>query len=44
VIIASIRDRLLVLPPDTLVHTGHGEDTTVGSEAPHLQQWIDRGY
>lgn len=43
-IIASIRDRLLTLPPDTIVHTGHGDDTTVRAEAPHLQTWIDRGY
>ena len=42
-IIESIRTRLLVLPPTTLVHTGHGDDTTIGAEAPHLQEWIDRG-
>lgn len=29
-IIASIRNRLLALPPDTVVHPGHGEGTTVG--------------
>ncbi|MDA2805451.1 MBL fold metallo-hydrolase [Nocardiopsis suaedae] len=43
-IIASIRDRLLGLPPETVVHTGHGPSTTIGAEAPHLQEWIDRGY
>ncbi|QKZ15993.1 MBL fold metallo-hydrolase [Streptomyces chartreusis] len=43
-IIRSIRDRLLTLPPDTVVHTGHGASTTIGAEAPHLQEWIDRGY
>ncbi|MDQ3461495.1 MAG: MBL fold metallo-hydrolase, partial [Actinomycetota bacterium] len=32
VILRSIADRLLPLPPDTVVHTGHGEDTTVGAE------------
>jgi glyoxylase-like metal-dependent hydrolase (beta-lactamase superfamily II) len=42
-IIESIRDRLLVLPPDTVVHTGHGDVTSIGAEAPHLQEWIDRG-
>lgn len=30
-IIESIRDRLLVLPGDTVVHTGHGESTTMGA-------------
>jgi hydroxyacylglutathione hydrolase len=29
---------------DTTVHTGHGEDTTIGAEAPHLQEWINRGH
>ncbi len=43
-IIASIRDRLLVLPAETVVHTGHGESTTVGTEAPHLEEWIARGH
>jgi glyoxylase-like metal-dependent hydrolase (beta-lactamase superfamily II) len=43
-VIGSIRDLLLTLPDDTVVHTGHGETTTVGAEAPHLQEWIDRGF
>ena len=43
-IIDSIRSRLLDLPNDTVVHTGHGDDTTIGAEAPHLQEWIDRGH
>ncbi|MDQ4098078.1 MAG: MBL fold metallo-hydrolase [Actinomycetota bacterium] len=43
-IIASIKERLLVLPPETVVHTGHGADTTIGEEAPHLDEWIARGY
>ncbi|MFG1926726.1 MBL fold metallo-hydrolase [Cryptosporangium sp. NPDC048952] len=43
-IIDSIRDRLLALPPETVVHTGHGDTTTIGAEAPHLQEWIARGH
>jgi glyoxylase-like metal-dependent hydrolase (beta-lactamase superfamily II) len=43
-IIDSIRDRLLALPPDTVVRTGHGDTTDIGSEAPHLQEWIERGH
>jgi glyoxylase-like metal-dependent hydrolase (beta-lactamase superfamily II) len=31
-ILASIRNVLLVLPDHTVVHTGHGESTTIGSE------------
>ena len=43
-IIASIRTRLLSLPPETVVLTGHGDATTIGDEAPHLQEWIERGH
>jgi glyoxylase-like metal-dependent hydrolase (beta-lactamase superfamily II) len=39
-IIASIRDRLLVLPDATRALTGHGEETTIGAEAPHLAEWV----
>ena len=43
-IIASIDRRLFILAPDTLVLPGHGDDTTIGSERPHLDEWIDRGW
>lgn len=32
-LLASIRQQLLVLPPETLVLPGHGDSTTVGQEA-----------
>jgi glyoxylase-like metal-dependent hydrolase (beta-lactamase superfamily II) len=43
-IIESIRSKLFVLPDETAVYPGHGTDTTIGSEKPHLQEWIDRGW
>lgn len=43
-IIRSISERLFTLPEDTVVHTGHGGDTTIGAEKPHLLEWIDRGH
>ncbi len=43
-IIESIRERLLPLPPGTVVHTGHGDDTTIGDESPRLEEWIARGH
>ncbi|MFF8469677.1 MBL fold metallo-hydrolase [Streptomyces griseus] len=43
-IIDSIRDRLLTLPGDTKVRTGHGDPTTIGAEAPGLDEWIKRGH
>jgi glyoxylase-like metal-dependent hydrolase (beta-lactamase superfamily II) len=43
-IISSIRERLFTLPDDTVVHPGHGRDTTIGAERPHLEEWIARGW
>ena len=43
-IIESIRSKLFPLPDDTAVYPGHGKDTTIGNEKPHLQEWIDRGW
>ncbi|MEU7859139.1 MBL fold metallo-hydrolase [Nonomuraea sp. NPDC049141] len=43
-IIASISRSLLTLPPETVVHTGHGDDTSIGAEAPQLEDWIRRGH
>jgi len=43
-IIESIRARLLTLPPETVVHTGHGESTTIGREAPAVEEWLRRGH
>jgi glyoxylase-like metal-dependent hydrolase (beta-lactamase superfamily II) len=42
-IIDSIRTTLLTLPGDTTVRTGHGDGTSIGAEAPHLEEWIARG-
>ena len=43
-IIESIDNKLFTLPADTIVMPGHGVDTTIGNERPHLQEWIDRGW
>ena len=43
-IIESITEKLLPLPADTVVHPGHGADTTIGAEAPDLPTWLDRGH
>lgn len=36
VIVESIRTRLLTLADDTVVHTGHGDDTTIGAERANV--------
>jgi glyoxylase-like metal-dependent hydrolase (beta-lactamase superfamily II) len=43
-IIGSIREKVLTLPAQTRVYTGHGQSTSVGHEAPHLEEWIARGH
>ena len=44
-IITSIDSRLFTpLAADTIVMPGHGKDTTIGAERPHLQEWADRGW
>lgn len=43
-IIDSITDRLLSLPDDTAVHTGHGPSTSIGAERPARADWIARGW
>jgi glyoxylase-like metal-dependent hydrolase (beta-lactamase superfamily II) len=44
-ILRSIDERLFSrLPADMQVLPGHGADTTIGAERPHLQEWADRGW
>jgi glyoxylase-like metal-dependent hydrolase (beta-lactamase superfamily II) len=43
-ILASIRDRLLTLPPNTRVLTGHGDETTIGAESGDYDEWVARGH
>jgi glyoxylase-like metal-dependent hydrolase (beta-lactamase superfamily II) len=44
-IIKSIETRIFAsLPPETIVMPGHGANTTVGEESPHLDEWVTRGW
>ena len=43
-IIDSVSTKLFTLDDDTVVYPGHGADTTIGAEKPHLQEWIERGW
>jgi glyoxylase-like metal-dependent hydrolase (beta-lactamase superfamily II) len=43
-ILQSISERLGKLPGDTVVHTGHGDSTTVGDEIVHYEEWAARGH
>jgi glyoxylase-like metal-dependent hydrolase (beta-lactamase superfamily II) len=43
-IMRSLRERLFVLHDETWVYPGHGDDTTIGHERPHLDEWEKRGW
>jgi glyoxylase-like metal-dependent hydrolase (beta-lactamase superfamily II) len=43
-IVRSLEQRLFTLPDDTLVLPGHGDQTTIGTERPHLGEWVERGW
>jgi glyoxylase-like metal-dependent hydrolase (beta-lactamase superfamily II) len=42
--IASAERKLLSLGDGTRLSPGHGDDTWVGNEAPHLDEWRERGW
>ena len=42
-ILSSIKGKLGVLPPDTVVYTGHGDSTTIGDELVNYDDWVKRG-
>ncbi len=43
-IIRSIDTKLFTFDPETIVLPGHGLDTTIGAERPHLAAWVERGW
>jgi glyoxylase-like metal-dependent hydrolase (beta-lactamase superfamily II) len=40
-VVSKLFDRL---PDATWVYPGHGTDTTLGAERPHLEEWRERGW
>ena len=44
-LLGDVSTRLFdVYPDSTVVYPGHGDDTTLGAERPHLAEWRDRGW
>jgi glyoxylase-like metal-dependent hydrolase (beta-lactamase superfamily II) len=44
-LIDDVEDRIFgTLPDQTWVYPGHGKDTTLGAERPHLTEWRERGW
>ncbi len=43
-IIESIDTKLFTFPAETILLPGHGVDSTIGRERPHLHEWVERGW
>lgn len=43
-IMASLDDELFIRPGGTMILPGHGLDTTIGAERPHVEEWRARGW
>lgn len=44
-LLADVSHKLFdVYPDSTVVYPGHGDDTTLGAERPHLAEWKQRGW
>jgi glyoxylase-like metal-dependent hydrolase (beta-lactamase superfamily II) len=44
-LLGDVRARIFDLyDDDTWIYPGHGSDTTLGAERPHLQEWRERGW
>ncbi|WP_191892511.1 MBL fold metallo-hydrolase, partial [Streptomyces griseoaurantiacus] len=41
----DVKERIFdVLPDDTWFYPGHGDDSTLGEQRPHLAEWRERGW
>ncbi|UUU21202.1 MBL fold metallo-hydrolase [Streptomyces sp. DSM 40750] len=43
-LMSGLEAKVFVLPDETWIYPGHGNDTTLGTERPHLGQWRERGW
>jgi glyoxylase-like metal-dependent hydrolase (beta-lactamase superfamily II) len=43
-LMADLEEKVFTLPDEAWVYPGHGNDTTLGDERPHLQEWWARGW
>jgi glyoxylase-like metal-dependent hydrolase (beta-lactamase superfamily II) len=44
-LINDVSSRLFeILPDDTWFYPGHGDDSTLGEQKPHIDEWRERGW
>ncbi|MEU0176738.1 MBL fold metallo-hydrolase [Streptomyces massasporeus] len=43
-LMSGLEAKVFVLPDEAWIYPGHGNDTTLGAERPHLGEWHQRGW
>ncbi|MER6527286.1 MBL fold metallo-hydrolase [Streptomyces sp. NPDC001508] len=43
-LMSGLETKVFTLPDETWIYPGHGNDTTLGAERPHIQEWWARGW
>ncbi|GGV69913.1 MBL fold metallo-hydrolase [Streptomyces massasporeus] len=43
-LMSGLEAKVFVLPDEAWIYPGHGNDTTLGAERPHLGEWHERGW
>ncbi|WP_406392015.1 MBL fold metallo-hydrolase [Streptomyces sp. NBC_00882] len=43
-LMSGLEAKVFVLPDETWIYPGHGNDTTLGTERPRLGEWHERGW
>jgi glyoxylase-like metal-dependent hydrolase (beta-lactamase superfamily II) len=43
-LMTGLETKVFTLPDDTWIYPGHGNDSTLGAERPHLGEWRARGW
>ncbi|MFJ7964072.1 MBL fold metallo-hydrolase [Streptomyces sp. NPDC096324] len=43
-LMSGLEEKVFSLPDETWIYPGHGNDSTLGAERPHIQEWRARGW
>ncbi|WP_327404916.1 MBL fold metallo-hydrolase [Streptomyces sp. NBC_01288] len=43
-LMSGLEEKVFTLPDETWIYPGHGNDSTLGAERPHIQEWWARGW
>lgn len=43
-LMGGLEEKVFSLPDEAWIYPGHGNDSTLGAERPHIQEWWARGW